>query len=227
MDPIVEEAVRQVLARTDADAILLFGSRADGRAREDSDVDLFALCPIGGMEVYDAEALGRRVRCYAYNSAILESDCSLPRLHVAMEGVPVYDPKGYGALFLEKLHRALRKLPKTSPEAKAQMKKWISDLEAAAFAGTPESDFIRARLLVRSLEILFLLNDQRYPSKSLAYAILKRDAPEAFRLFRSALAQNATEEDVRRWVEAALYHPWPVNALDYQFERGAQDGRFA
>lgn len=224
MEPIIEEAVRQVLAQTEADAILLFGSYADGRAREDSDVDLFALCPTGGMRTYEAKAFGHRVRCFAYNSAVLESDCSLPRLHIAMEGVPVYDPKGYGALFMEKLNRVLQKLPKTSPEARAVLKNWIRGLEAAAFAGTPESDFTRARLLMRSVEIMFLLNDQLYPSRTLALAIVERDAPEAFGLFQRALARDATEEDVRRWVDAAMERPWPLNSLNHKFGKGGQSG---
>lgn len=42
------EMVRRIVQRFDPDRIILFGSRARGTAREDSDVDLLVVMPVEG-----------------------------------------------------------------------------------------------------------------------------------------------------------------------------------
>jgi uncharacterized protein len=46
-DPILDEIVRRIVEVADPDRIILFGSRARGDARPDSDYDILVIGPIG------------------------------------------------------------------------------------------------------------------------------------------------------------------------------------
>jgi len=48
LDPEVERMVRRIAERFDPERIILFGSRATGNARPDSDVDLLVILPVEG-----------------------------------------------------------------------------------------------------------------------------------------------------------------------------------
>lgn len=43
MDPVVERVVRRIAQSVKPDKIILFGSRASGKVREDSDIDLLVI----------------------------------------------------------------------------------------------------------------------------------------------------------------------------------------
>lgn len=54
-DPILQEIVRRIVAAVDPDKIILFGSRARGDARPDSDYDILILAP---SELPEADRTG-------------------------------------------------------------------------------------------------------------------------------------------------------------------------
>jgi len=224
-DAVVREAARKMLElmeATEVEALILFGSRADGRAGEWSDVDFYAFHREGGHRVWRTEALGREVRCFSYNAAVLKTECTLPEFSVVKIGIPVYDPYGMGALFLEKIKKGRENAPRMPEEAKRRLRAWIESMLSAAFLGTPEANYLRLRATVRCLEALFLLSGQIYPGEKMACMMLERDAPEAFRLYMRAISKNAGEEDVRAWANAALYRKWPVNAVDFWFGKAKE-----
>src|SRR5437588_11726920 len=65
----IDEMVRRIAERFDPDQIILFGSRARGTARHDSDVDLLVIMPVTGSK----------------REAQLEIRCALHDIHVAKD----------------------------------------------------------------------------------------------------------------------------------------------
>ena len=61
-DPLVRDVVAQVVAEADPLRVLLFGSRATGTARPDSDIDLLVVMPDGTDRRAAMTRIGSRVR---------------------------------------------------------------------------------------------------------------------------------------------------------------------
>lgn len=61
-DPVVANIVRQIVARSNPLRVILFGSRAQGTARPDSDVDLLVVLPDGTDRRKARVALGSRIQ---------------------------------------------------------------------------------------------------------------------------------------------------------------------
>jgi predicted nucleotidyltransferase len=59
-DDLLNEMTRRLVAELRPEAIILFGSRAWGTPREDSDVDLFVILPSGSDGGTDLELRARR-----------------------------------------------------------------------------------------------------------------------------------------------------------------------
>jgi len=58
LDPQVEQMVRRIVERFDPDCVILFGSRARGTARSDSDVDLLVVLHVEGSVRQKAVEIG-------------------------------------------------------------------------------------------------------------------------------------------------------------------------
>lgn len=69
----IDEMVRRIAERFDPDQIILFGSRARGTARHDSDVDLLVVMPVTGSK----------------RETQIEIRCALHDIHVAKDIIVV------------------------------------------------------------------------------------------------------------------------------------------
>lgn len=63
-DPLVRDVVAQILAVADPLRVILFGSRADGTARPDSDIDLLVVMPDGTARRRSAARIASRLPVY-------------------------------------------------------------------------------------------------------------------------------------------------------------------
>ena len=61
-DPLVRAVVEQVVAEADPLRVVLFGSRAEGSARPDSDIDLLVVMPDGTDRRAAMTRIGARLR---------------------------------------------------------------------------------------------------------------------------------------------------------------------
>jgi Nucleotidyltransferase domain. len=213
--PAVDTAISELKRLLPVDALILHGSFADGTFTDASDIDFLALCSEGGASLCTAKAEGYLVRCHTLNSAILQTDCNMPqilKLTVA-RGVIVYDPEGKGKLLMDKLEMLKESLPKIPQVTKDAASKWAEEMFVQSLPDTANGNCCRMRLLLRSLDVIFLMNDQYFTGRKHAIGILKRDAPEAFDIYMKALSDDADEQDLRRWVDAVVYQRWDLHSL--------------
>jgi predicted nucleotidyltransferase len=113
---LVVEAMRQKLGKGLVAAVL-FGSRARGEAREESDWDLLVIARDLPMRQMDRYRMVKELLPHEWRGRISilaktpeEFEAVLPPLYleIAMDGLIVYDPEGYAGYQLLRLRRLIQ-----------------------------------------------------------------------------------------------------------------------
>lgn len=188
-DSFVRRATEELIARG-AHTVLLYGSRADGSATQQSDYDLAAF---GGVEavVRDARMVdGSYLDAFIYPETVLQS----PTVeHLRLRGSKILVERDSAATkFLEGLEQLYRDgpAPLTPDEALAR-KVWAYKMLERASGPDAEGNYRRAWLLTALLEDYFSLRGSWFegPKKSLRW--LSEFDRETFDAFNLALAPGA------------------------------------
>ena len=175
-----------LIARWQPEALLVYGSFADGSRDALSDFDALVITDRPAPLRDQGELLGRRLDLWFLTpDAAAEIDPSdWPQLYHAL---PVYDPKALGARLIASVREALDALPPPSSRQNADNLDWLDRMLARAAQPTAEGRYRLLWLLTDSLEIWCGLAGQRCfgPKKSLA--LLRRLDPAGHALYAVAL----------------------------------------
>lgn len=235
--PEKEEIVSAVFQRfhpSRVRAISLFGSRADGRSEETSDVDVVVLLDAAEREqiicyenglYYNLLGLPRRI----FFSEELNAEV---RWFYGME--PLYDPFGEGKRIKEMTDQFVvtqnRSLPRPDNACRETV---LAYLKSSEGNDTPAA-LSRNWLLFKSPALLAAYNGYLCVGEKKILDILLRDSPEAAGKFALALLPGSDQEYLRDWVTAAFSGPIQADfeCLDFSasvrsFEKRflAQDGK--
>ena len=187
-----------LIARWQPEALLVYGSFADGSRDALSDFDALVITDKPAPLRDQGELLGRRLDLWFLTpDAAAEIDPSdWPQLYHAL---PVYDPKALGARLIASVREALDALPPPSSRQNADNLDWLDRMLARAAQPTAEGRYRLLWLLTDSLEIWCDLSGRRCfgPKKSLA--LLRETDPVGFALYDAAL-HSADPETASRWV---------------------------
>ena len=187
-----------LIARWQPEALLVYGSFADGSRDALSDFDALVITDKPAPLRDQGELLGRRLDLWFLTpDAAAEIDpADWPQLYHAL---PVYDPKALGAKLIASVREALDARPLPSPRQNADSLDWLDRMLARAALPTPEGRYRLLWLLTDSLEIWCDLSGNRCfgPKKSLA--LLREKDPTGFALYDAAL-REATVETASAWI---------------------------
>lgn len=220
----------------DVQAIMLYGSRADGRARERSDYDLAIIqspCAADHVKfIHDDMPYS----CYFYPPEIVTAEnMTSTTAFFCFRSKPIYDPTGIGTQFARVADEHVERASQTSPERQEQIKNHLAylmqkakDIDAEAkLAGQKnlanslelksQAEKSRIDCLLLSLDYLFLYHGMPDVGKKKELDVLLRDDPVLFNLFVQAILPDATFDDAYAWFEAAKQEPFKANSLNVEF----------
>ena len=196
----IPAAIRQYLLQTyQPEAILVYGSFADGSAGENSDFD--ALVIARGEKRHDASVVG---------GIVLDVFVVPPEFFAG-----AYDPEEFiqladGKILLDKngtadrLQRQIcdhlaRWTPKTDAELWQELE-WCRKMIARTQRGDAEGYYRWHWLLTDSLEIYFDVQRRYYRGPKKALRQLAQEAPQAYCLYTQAL-QTLDRDALTRWID--------------------------
>jgi len=203
---VLERICKELVAAHKMHTILLYGSRADGSASEDSDYDVAAFGPI--KEPFRIARLvnGAYLDVWAYpeDALLSPTDESL-----RLRGSRIIMQRDSEAdVLLGKLESLYRRGPPPLPTYEVAARKvWAHKMLARIEHADPEGNYRRVWLLQALLESYFHVRGQWFegPKKSLRW-LQQFDLP-AYHAFCLALRPGATNQDIASLVQLIAGSP--------------------
>jgi len=183
-EEFIRRASDELVQHHGAHTVLLYGSRADGSATEDSDYDLAAFGNTAAV-FRDARLVeGSYLDAFLYPDSVLAAPTGQ---HLKLRGSRVLVQRdSLATTFLERLEDLYRRGPEPLPQDEAVARKaWAHKMLSRAERSDAEGDYRRAWLLTALLEDYFSLRREWFegPKKALRW-LAQFDQPtfEAFSL---------------------------------------------
>ena len=207
-------------------AIMLHGSRADGRAHKHSDYDLIIIqnqCVADHITfIHDNIPYS----CHCFSPEIATAENMTSQIAFFCFGLkPLFDPTGIGAEFVKTVDKHVEKASKSSPKRQEQIENHLAYLMQIAEDSDSKAKQIDCLLL--SLDYMFLYHGMPDVGGKKELELLLRDDPKLFDLFVQAILPGATLEDARVWLEAAKQEPFKANSFNVEFEKPKVDSYIA
>ena len=214
-------------------AIMLHGSRADGRANKYSDYDLVIIqnpC-VEKRILFTHDNIPYSCRCFS-PEVITTNNMTSEIAFFCFKLKSLYDPMGIGMEFAKAVDENVEKASKTTPERQEQIEKYLAylmqiakDIDSKAKQSTKdqlelEEKANKARIdcLLLSLDYMFLYHGMPDVGGKKELEVLLRDDPKLFDLFVQAILPGATFEDAYAWLNAAKQEPFKANSFNIEFE---------
>lgn len=190
--------VAELAARHGARTVILYGSRARGQGRPDSDIDVLALRP-GAGSVRDTR-IWRGMWLDAFS--VGEDTFAVTEEYLRLEGGRVLNEvDGRGAAILAEVEALVSRGPQLPPEELAADRAWLYRMLERIAAGGVLGDARRAQLQEQLLPAWFGLRKRWFRGLPAALATLAVEAPADRAIIARALAQSATPADLRAAVD--------------------------
>lgn len=194
---IKEQIIEYLITAYHPEAIITYGSYADGTANAHSDFD--ALMIANSSQTHDESVVsGITLDVYIYPPEIENIDTDeVIQIH---DGKIELDKNGTASRLKEKVLAAIEKIPPKSEAELHQEIEWCRKMALRTRRDDAEGYFRWHWLLTDSLEIYFDIIKERYwgPKKSLL-KLRERDL-EAYRIYEAAL-KNFDQETLSDWID--------------------------
>jgi predicted nucleotidyltransferase len=185
-------------------AVVLYGSRARGTHRPDSDVDLL-LVRRSGAGTRDVRLWrGVQVDAFVDEEAKLdpEKDEGLLRIR---HGVLLRDETGFGASLVRRTREVFARGPAALPPEEVEaLRVWGGKMLQRIASRGVGADYRRVSLLTELLPLHFKLRRRWYLGSEEALRSLEEEEPEAHEAFARALEPGAAPEAIEALVKRVL-----------------------
>lgn len=194
------EAIIGYLTKTyDPDAVILYGSFADGSAAADSDFD--ALVIADGLKKHDASVIGNTVLdVFVYPPETFLSDYDPEEFVQVYDGRIILDASGLAAQLKQRVRDHIGNKPPKTPEELRQEIGWCEKMARRALREDTEGYYRWHWLLTDSLEIYSDLKRLYYFGPKKALRQMERSDSEAFALYSKALTEF-DRDSLSEWTE--------------------------
>ena len=207
----------------DVRAVMLYGSRADGRAVADSDYDLAIICDPVEVDQMGFFHEGISYSCFFYPSRIVQpGKMDYRTAFFCFRAKPLYDPDGIGARFARISDSLVAQGSKATGKRCREIEDYLESLAVMARGVDAAADHARTRLLLHGLDMSFLYHGMPDVGCKRELEVLLRDDPDLFDCYVRALLPGAPFEDVRAWLDAALSEPFKADSMDLEFPAPAK-----
>lgn len=205
-DPIVAALAVDLRERHGCHTAILYGSRAAGDFRPDSDYDLAGFGPAQRTWRDARKSGGFYVDAFVHPEAKL-LDPPRELLHLR-GGVVLFEKEGAGTKLLARLEEMFRQGPeRLAADEIAARKVWAWKMLERAAHPDIEAHYRRAWLLTALLEDYFALRHLWYPGPKQGLRWLEANHPGVYAAAGAALRPGATLDAIRGLVEAVAGPP--------------------
>lgn len=193
-----DEVLKYLVTAYNPDAIIVYGSFADGSANENSDFD--ALVIAGSPQKHDDSIVGNTVLdVFIYPPEVFQSKYDPEEFVQVHDGKVVLDKDGIAEALKTRVNQYIAQLPTKTTEEVQQEISWCKKMLARTSRGDAEGYYRWHWLLCDSLEIYYDAKGLYYfgPKKSLR--TMAEFDKEAFQLYSLAL-KKFDQEALFRWI---------------------------
>ncbi len=199
---VEKAAVRYLTEKYSPEAIITYGSFAEGTANAYSDFDALVIAP--GERRHDASVVaGTVLDVFLYPPETFQSSYDPEAFIQIYDGKIIMDSRGTARELKECVRNYVAQRPRKTEAELQQERDWCSKMRLRTTRGDAEGNYRWHWLLTESLEIYFDLMGKYYfgPKKSLK--VMEQTDPDGFRLYAAALREYAPEA-LNAWVDHLL-----------------------
>lgn len=196
---VYDEIIEYLEKKYCPEAIILYGSFADGSANRNSDFD--ALLIYDGKKCHDGNVVGGIVLdVFCYPSTNFSGEYDPDNFLGVFDGKIVLDKNGTAKRLKDSVTAYIDSIPPKTKEELFQETAWCEKMLSRTARGDAEGFFRWHWVLIDSLEIYFDVIGARYygPKKSLKY--MEANDPSGFALYRLALS-DFSEDALKSWLD--------------------------
>ena len=207
----------------DVRAVMLHGSRTDGRAIAESDYDLAIICnrvEVAHLGFYHEDV---PYSCNFYPSEVVQTDKMDHRIAFScFRAEPLFDADGTGERFVQIANSLVEESSRATEKRRREIEGYLDSLAMTAQGTGVAAAHARAKLLLHGLDMSFLYHGMPDVGRKRELEILLRDDPELFDLYVKALMPGAPFDDVQAWLDAALSEPFKADSMNWEFSTPAK-----
>ena len=180
------------------DAIIVYGSFADGSAGKNSDFD--ALVMADHEKMHDASVIGGTVLdVFVYPAETFRSDYDPERFVQIWDGTIVLDKNGAAGRLQKRVLDYIAHIPPKTAEEIRQEIGWCEKMVSRTLRGDAEGYYRWHWVLIDSLEIYFDVKGRYYCGPKKALRLMEKTDTEAFEVYSRALS-DFKGETLSAWI---------------------------
>ena len=180
------------------DAIIAYGSFADGSANKNSDFDALVIADKG--EMHDSSVIdGIVLDVFVYPPETFQSDFDPEEFVQIWDGKIITDENGTAARLQKQVLDYIAHIPRKTVEEIQEEIHWCEKMLSRTMRGDTEGYYRWHWLLSDSLEIYFDVKGLYYYGPKKALRFLEQTDPEAFRIYAKAL-REFKQEYLSEWI---------------------------
>lgn len=190
--------MRYLLQTYQPEAIITYGSYADGTANENSDFD--ALVIAEHEKSHDSSVIdGILLDVFVYPTDMFRSAYDPEEFIPVLDGKIVLDHSGIADRLQKRVLSYTESLPKKTTDEIHQEIRWCEKMLVRTMRGDAEGDYRLHLLLVDSLEIYCDIKGLRFDGSKKALRRMEQTDREAFQRYEKAL-KRSERESLSEWV---------------------------
>ena len=194
-----EKIIDYLIKTYNPEAIITYGSYADGTANENSDFD--ALIIADSSKTHDESVVaGITLDVFIYSSEIDIEKEDMDEFIQIHDGVIELDKNGNALRLKEKVLSYIENIPLKSKEEICQEIEWCKKMLLRTKRNDAEGYFRWHWLLIESLEIYFDIIQKRYWGPKKALLQLREIDSEAYKKYEAAL-KNFNQDTLSVWID--------------------------
>ena len=196
---VKEQIIEYLITTYNPEAIITYGSYADGTANANSDFD--ALIIANSSKIHDESVVsGVTLDVFIYPTEIDIENIDADNFIQIHDGKIELDKNGIAARLKERVLNYIENIPFKSEEEIHQEIEWCKKMLLRTKRDDAEGYFRWHWLLLESLEIYMDIINERYWGPKKALLMLRKRDSEAFKVYEAAL-KNFNQGTLSDWID--------------------------
>lgn len=194
-----EKVIAYLTEAYDPDAVIIYGSYADGSANENSDFD--ALVITDGIGKHDSSLIdGTELDVFIYPADTFRTEYDPEEFVQIFDGKIVLDKHGIAARLKKRVIEYIESMPKKTDVEILRALKWCDKMLSRTAREDAEGFYRRYWLLIDSLEIYCDIRRIHYFGPKKALKQMEYSDKEAFSLYSRAL-KGPDRDRLSEWID--------------------------